>query len=257
MGSENRLAGNAWVRAPLARHTFSEAVQKRKGSGIVMNEEFKALGGKAWAVTDDALIYNGNKVLFSELSSLNLVTTPTTPLTNGVAQAVHQGKVYTLAFKYADKARAHSAIDFAKDKISEAHGAVKNYKYKLLSHTGSYLEVYDDYVILYFMPVGSLLGNIARGGTTGGKKITYRDMTSIQFREPSGTAVGFIQFSYPGSIENKGGVIAAVNDENSIVFQPDQLPLAREIVYFIENAGRSQGYLPRRQSSSRPPPPMN
>ena len=199
-----------------------------------MNETFKALGGKPWTVTDDALIYSGKKALFSELSSINLVTTPTTPLTNGVAQAVHNGKIYTLAFKYADKARAHSAIDFVKSKIDEAHGTVKDYKYKLLSHTGSYLEVYDDHIILYFMPVGSLLGNIARGGTTGGKKIAYRDMTSIQFREPSGMAVGFIQFSYPGSVENKGGVIAAVNDENSIAFQPNQLPLAQEIIHFIE-----------------------
>ena len=140
-----------------------------------MNEEFKAFGGKAWAVTDDALIYAGTKIPFSDLASINLVTTPTTPLTNGVAQAVYGGKVCTLAFKYADKARAHSAIDFIKSKVDEAHGVVKNYRYKLLSHTGSYLEIYDDYVMLYFMPVGSLLGNIARGGVTGGKKIAFID----------------------------------------------------------------------------------
>ena len=199
-----------------------------------MNEEFKAFGGKAWAVTDDALIYGREKFPFSELSSINLVTTPTTPLTNGVAQAVQNGKVCTLAFKYADKARAHSTIEFIKAKIDEAHGVTKNYKYKLLSHTGSSLEVYDDYVILYFMPVGSLLGNIARGGVTGGKKIAFSEITSIQFKEPAGMSVGFIQFSYAGSAENKGGVIAAVNDENSITFQPNQLPLAQEIVSFIE-----------------------
>ena len=208
-----------------------------------MNEEFKAFGGKAWAVTDDALIYAGTKIPFSDLASINLVTTPTTPLTNGVAQAVYGGKVCTLAFKYADKARAHSAIDFIKSKVDEAHGVVKNYRYKLLSHTGSYLEVYDDYVMLYFMPVGSLLGNIARGGVTGGKKIAFSDITSIQFKEPSGMSVGFIQFSYAGSTESKAGVIAAVNDENSIVFQPDQLPLAREILSFIEE-GRKTEKLP-------------
>ena len=90
-----------------------------------MNEEFKAFGGKAWAVTDDALIYAGTKIPFSDLASINLVTTPTSPLTNGVAQAVYGGKVCTLAFKYADKARAHSAIDFIKSKVDEAHGVVK------------------------------------------------------------------------------------------------------------------------------------
>ena len=97
--------------------------------------------------------------------------------------------------------------------------------------------------MLYFMPVGSLLGNIARGGVTGGKKIAFSDITSIQFKEPSGMSVGFIQFSYAGSAESKAGVIAAVNDENSIVFQPDQLPLAREILSFIEE-GRKTAKLP-------------
>ena len=57
-------------------------------------------------------------------------------------------------------------------------------------------------------------------------------------------SAGFIQLSYPGSLENKAGVIAAVNDENSILFQADQLPLAREIVDYIEN-GRKQTKLPQ------------
>ena len=209
-----------------------------------MHEEFKVFGGKAWAVTDDTLIYAGQSIPFSDLASINLVTTPTTPLTNGVAQATYGGKVLLLVFKYADKARAHAAIDYVKDKIGEMHGVKKDFKYKLLSHTGTYWEVYHDCVILYFMPTGSLLGNIARGGVTGGKKLSFSDITSIQFKEPTGMSAGFIQLSYPGSLENKAGVIAAVNDENSILFQADQLPLAREIVDYIEN-GRKQTKLPQ------------
>lgn len=209
-----------------------------------MHEEFKAFGGKAWAVTDDTLIYAGQSIPFSDLASINLVTTPTTALTNGVAQATCGGKVLTLAFKYADKARAHQTIDYVKDKIGELHGVKKDYKYKLLSHTGTYWEVYHDYVILYFMPTGSLLGNIARGGVTGGKKLSFSDITSVQFKEPTGMSAGFIQLSYPGSLENKAGVMAAVNDENSILFRADQLPLAREIVDYIEN-GRKQAKVPQ------------
>lgn len=204
-----------------------------------MHEEFKALGGKPWAATDDALIFAGRTIPFAELSSVNLVTTPTTPLTNGVAQATHGGKVLTLAFKYADKARAHQVIDYMMDKVSEAQGVKKDYKYKLLSHTGTYWEVYSDYLILYFMPVGSLMSNVLRGGVTGGKKLSFADITSIQFKEPTGASAGFIQLSYPGSVDSKAGVIAAVNDENSILFQAPQLALAREIVDYIEN-GRTQ-----------------
>ena len=83
-----------------------------------MNEEFKAFGGKAWAVTDDALIYAGTKIPFSDLASINLVTTPTTPLTNGVAQAVYGGKVCTLAFKYADKAGPTAPSTLSSQKLT-------------------------------------------------------------------------------------------------------------------------------------------
>lgn len=94
--------------------------------------------------------------------------------------------------------------------------------------------MYNDYVILYFMPVGSIVNNVMSGGSSGGKRIEISDITSIQFKEPATTKIGFIQFSYAGSIENKGGVFDAAKDENSIVFQPNQQPLAREIVNFIE-----------------------
>lgn len=207
-----------------------------------MREDFKVFGLKAWAVTDNSLIYGNQEIPYSDLTSINLLTTPTTPLTNGVAQAVaRSGKVYTLAFKHADKMRAHQVINFVKDKISESQGITKNYRYKLVSHTGSYLEVYDDYLILYFMPVGSVTASIARGGVTGGKRLNFSDITSIQFKEPVGVTAGFIQFAYAGSVENKAGMIAAANDENTILFGSDQLTLAREIVDYVEGARKKQG----------------
>ena len=46
--------------------------------------------------------------------------------------------------------------------------------------------------------------------------IDIKNLTSVQFREPAGFTVGFIQFAYPGSVESKGGVGAMINDENSI-----------------------------------------
>ena len=195
-----------------------------------MNANFKAFGGKAWGVTDDAFVFNGQRIPYSEMTYFKLITTPTTPLTNGVAQGGYNGKILTCAFKHADKATAHQAINFVAEKIEAAHGVVKDYKYKITAHTGTTLEVYENYVIINHMQVGSLMANIARGGALGGKRINYTDLTSVQFREPSGMTVGFIQFAYPGSIESKGGIVDMINDENSIPIQPSMVAEAREVV---------------------------
>lgn len=199
-----------------------------------MEANFKAFGGKAWGVTETNFIFNGKEIPYNEMEFFKLITTPTTGLTNGVAQGAYNGKILTCAFKYSDKQLAHQAINFVSEKIEESKGIIKNYKYKLLAHTGTTLEVYDTYLIINHMQVGSLMTNIVRGGALGGKKINFTDLTSVQFREPSGLTVGFIQFAYPGSIENKGGITDMINDENSIPIQPNMVSEAKEIVNFIE-----------------------
>ncbi len=199
-----------------------------------MNANFKAFGCKAWGVTDDTFVFNGQKIPYSEIAYFKLITTPSTPLTNGVAQGLHNGKLLTCGFKYSDKDVAHQAISFVAEKIEAMHGVVRDYKYKITAHTGTTLEVYENYMIINHMQVGSLMTNIARGGALGEKRINYTDLTSVQFREPSGMAVGFIQFAYPGSIENKGGIFDMINDENSIPIQPSMVSEAREIVHYIE-----------------------
>lgn len=201
-----------------------------------MNETFKGkgFGMKEWTVTDEFLIFKNEKISYRDLGFFNLVTTPTTGLTNGVIQASYNGKILTLAFAFDQKVKAHEVVEYVKAKIDEARGIVKDYKYLLTSRTGSKLEIYEDYVIIYYMPVGSLLANIARGGNTGGKRINISDITSVQFMEPSGISVGFIQFSYPGSIDRKDGVIGAVNDENTILVDQNNLIQAKEVVKYIE-----------------------
>ena len=200
-----------------------------------MNERFKAFGCKEWGITETHLIFGNQEIPYNELAFFNLVTTPTTSLTNGVINAMHKGKILTIAFKHADKARAHSAVSYVKEQIDRANGIEKNYVYKLEAHTGTTLEVYEDHVIINFMQTGSLMTNIARGGALAGKKIPFETLTSVQFREPSGLTVGFLQFAYPGSIESKGGIINSINDENSVPIQPHHVELAREIVEYIEN----------------------
>lgn len=206
-----------------------------------MNETFKGkgFGMKEWTVTDEGLVFKGENIPYKDLVSFNLVTTPTTSLTNGVVSASHKGKTLTLSFAYSQKEKVHEVVEFVQEQINKANGIEKNYRYLLTSKTGSKLEVYDEYVILYFMPVGSLVANIARGGNTGGKQIDIADITSIQFKEPSGIAVGFIQFSYAGSIDRKDGVTGAVNDENSIIVDNNNLTQAREVVQYLEERRRS------------------
>lgn len=199
-----------------------------------MEANFDAIGCKPWGVTDDAFIFNGQRIPYSEMTYFKLISTPTTVLTNGLAHGGYNGKVLTCGFRHADKTTAHQAINFAAEKIEEAHGVVKDYKYKIIAHTGTTLEVYDTYLVINHMQVGSFLTNFARGGALGGKKINFTDLTSVQFREPSGLTVGFIQFAYPGSIESKCGLIDMINDENSIPIQPAMVGEAREVVDFIE-----------------------
>lgn len=218
-----------------------------------MNEEFKAFGCKTWAVTDECFVFGGTKIAYEDISSIAVVSIPSSPLTNGVAQLGRNGKILTLGFKHADKKRAQDCIEFVKERIDAIHGKEANYKYKLVAHTGTKLEVYDDYLIIYHLQTGAFFANVMNGGALGGKKIEFSDLTSIQFREPAGATVGFIQFAYPGSAESKGGLLAAINDENSIPFQPCDLPLAQEIVNFIENRRKeikSKASMPIQQQST-------
>lgn len=203
-----------------------------------MKEEFSCgimapPGTKKFTITDNALIYGKDEYPYGKISKITMVVTPS-PITNGVAQVVINGRARQLVYKFSDRDRAAKAFDYANGKIDVAHGVVKNYKYRLQAHTGTSLEVYDTYLILTFMATGTMLANIAKGGANGGKRINFTDITAIQFKEPAGMSVGFIQFAFPGSGESKAGVVGAINDENSIPVQPTDVDLARQIVDYIE-----------------------
>jgi glutaredoxin-related protein len=60
-------------------------------------------------------------------------------------------------------------------------------------------------------------------GLRGNKEIQISSITSIQFKEPGMLTNGFIQFSFSGSQERKGGVFDATKDENSVVFTKKNL----------------------------------
>lgn len=61
------------------------------------------------------------------------------------------------------------------------------------------------------------LVSLANHGLKGDKTIPLKSITSVQIKKP-GFTNGYIQFGVLGSVENKGGIFAATQDENTIVF---------------------------------------
>ena len=57
----------------------------------------------------------------------------------------------------------------------------------------------------------------------GDKVIPLSSISSVQLKLPNMLTNGYIQFAYPGSIENKKGVWDAVHDENSVMFNKNQI----------------------------------
>lgn len=193
---------------------------------------------KKWGVADDVLIFDKKEIPYAELSKIRIITPPS-PLTNGVANVTYNGKALVLAWMFGDRERATQAINFANSKIEEATGAKKNYKYKLQAHTGTSLEVYENYIVIDFVATGTGFANILKGGGNGGKRINISDITAIQFKEPAGASIGFMQFTFPGSGESKMGVVDSINDENSVPVSPQNYALAMEIYDYIESRRES------------------
>ena len=99
------------------------------------------------------------------------------------------------------------------------------------------LEVYPDHLAI--TPQGVL--GFMNKGLKGTKEIPYTSITAVQHR-PAGPFVnGFLQFTIPGGNESKGGIFAAVKDENTFVFshKADSNEKAIKIKEYIDTAVKS------------------
>lgn len=94
---------------------------------------------------------------------------------------------------------------------------------------GDILSVYEDRVVIQHKGVL----NFFAMGMKGDKALYYSDITSVQFKKPSFITAGYIQFSIPGGKENTGGVMGAVQDENTITFNSKVVAEAEKIVEFL------------------------
>lgn len=53
----------------------------------------------------------------------------------------------------------------------------------------------------------------------GEKRIPYSSISAVQFRAAGLLTTGFIQFTILGGNENRGALLSAVSDENTVLFQ--------------------------------------
>ncbi len=97
------------------------------------------------------------------------------------------------------------------------------------------LEVFEDRLTI--QPKG-VLGFLNKG-LKGKKTIPFSSITAIQHKEAGAVFSGYLQFTVPGGVENRGGLFAATKDENTFMFAgTDKNVLVVEIKEYIEQRMR-------------------
>lgn len=127
-------------------------------------------------------------------------------------------------FHILTKPRAEVLEDFVPDsfKINDP------LRYKMDGIYDSLL-VYDDYLTI--TPKGVL------EGLKGSKTIPFHSITAIQFKQ-AWLSSGYLQFTIPGGNESRGGVLDAVTDENTFLFDGAGNYRAETIKKYIETRMR-------------------
>ncbi|MGK5087039.1 SHOCT domain-containing protein [Bdellovibrionota bacterium FG-2] len=90
------------------------------------------------------------------------------------------------------------------------------------------LEIFEDRFTI--RPRG-VLGFLNKG-LKGTKEIMFSSITAVQFKE-AGIFNGYLQFTIPGGNESRGGIFAAVKDENTFIFTRqanDEVKRAKEFI---------------------------
>lgn len=100
-----------------------------------------------------------------------------------------------------------------------------------LSGKNGQLAVYDNRLVITRKGVLGFLTH----GAAGERTIPFTSITGIQMKPGGMLANGFIQFAVQGSIERRGGVMNATDDENAIVFVKSYNNTAAQIKAFIED----------------------
>lgn len=83
------------------------------------------------------------------------------------------------------------------------------------------VTLYDDRLEISREGIGML--HKMQHGFKGNKEIPYESITSIQLRKASSMTRGYIQFGQSGFSESDDGLMDAVSDENTVLFDKDSL----------------------------------
>lgn len=230
----------------------NDAVNQSQQSQVVYEEFVPALGmGRKFAFKEKSLVYSDKEYEYAKLKPITLVTAPTFA-SNGVAQTTTEdGELLTLAFTYKDNARFNSVLAYANEQINAEHGNVKKYKFVLQSPSGSKVEIYNDYLIVYYLKSetnkGSesvnkiskgfgLSGNGFAGKITGGLGKALDSIgglgAGINNAFKGGSTGDIIMFAELNvSISNDNLII----NNYSIPIGQQNMDLAKEIITYIDD----------------------
>lgn len=112
----------------------------------------------------------------------------------------------------------------------------KVYEFNSITNGGKTKVIIDDSKITILRP--GLISKFSHG-FVGEKTILIKDISSVQFK-PVGIARGYLQFVFPGSKEEKSGIVCGSKGENIIYFDSgfNNAKInnnAKEIKRYIEN----------------------
>lgn len=247
-----------------------EASCPKCGAPVEIHEEFKPTFGigKGCIFLRDSLVFGKEEYHYSDLTPIVLLTSGTS-FTNGVAQTkTSTGVTLTLSYDHKDNQRFAAALTYANRQIENSHGDVKNYKYVLQAYSGSRIEVYDDYLSLYYVKSNSKKGNqivdsfakdfgITGKGVSGkiigklGKVIDTVGDTAVGIGNAakSGPTNQIIMF---GDLDIQlNGTVITINGLSVPIGQND-IPLAKEIISYIYSVQKSNN---SREQSETPQSP--
>jgi hypothetical protein len=110
------------------------------------------------------------------------------------------------------------------------------------------LELYSGKVIIKRK---GALAKMTQGFFKGDKTIYLKQITGIQFKPGGAFTNGYIQFTVPGGIESRKGIIDATKDENTVMFNKKDNELVNEIKLKIEELqSLTNGNVPTNQLSA-------
>ena len=258
----NKLSDDAVFCSRCGNAVEKDSASNTEKSQKMYEEFVPTLGlGKRFVFTDNTLIFGNEEYEYSLLKPITLVTSATI-VTNGVAQTTTEdGLTINLAYNSKDKERFGRALTYANEQINKVQGRTSNYKYLLQSPDGSKVEVYDDYLKLYYIKSKSTKGTdsvnaIGKGFGITGKGLSGKLMGGLgKALDGVGSVATVIGNSTRGGATANIIMFVDLNiqissndliiNEYAIPIGSQNMELAEEIIAFVETKLESQKSEPK------------